>query len=827
MTFPQPRTRFVGREQNLCRLAAVYRAGAALVTLWGPPGMGKTRLAIELCRRAELVRDGCAPRVFFCDLALARNVGDVCAAVANGLGIEPTSSAETELRIGRALAGLGRAVVVLDNFEQVAEQAAQTVGAWAELASEVFFVVTSRERLRIAGEITEEVLPLGPEAVELFLDRARAATGAAVDAIDPDTVAKLVARLEGIPLAIELAAARMDVLGAEGLLCRLERPLELLGRGARDAGANHATLRHAIDSSYQLLGTTEQRVFAQTGVFRGGFSLEAAEAVIVVEPDAPVLDVLQSLRDRSLLRCVSESGAVRFALFDSVRAYALDVLSTSLDAASVRARHARYFLGAAHQLVAADHGNLADAIRHALDADLGAERPSQIAEIVAALERIEPSLVSDAMVELLECVIATAERSGLGPQLIARAHHVRSRAIQFRGRLLEARTELERALDLAGNDTALAGNLWTDLGVLHHQLREMDRARTCYETALRIHEGRSDQVACGRCLGNLGAIHHDVRQYDAALELYQRALSAFRSTGERRLEGIFLTNMAVLLEERGAHARARSTYLRALERLERAGDPRLEAITRTNLGLLCHELGQLEEARISHERALASLRALVDPRSEALCLGRLAMVLAALGRIAEAASASDRAQRLAATLDDPVAVGVLRLFRAFVDLMDGASEDAVRQRLDDAREPGFADGSSLVDVSDDARTASRLIAAALAKPSTSSGVLVVGPEARWFTPPDGDQQNLGSRQVLRRLLLRFVEQHREAPHEGLTLDALREAGWPGERLIEESAANRVHVALTELRRRGLKRWIVRHESRYLLDPELRIDLSDG
>lgn len=153
----------------------------------------------------------------------------------------------------------------------------------------------------------------------------------------------------------------------------------------------------------------------------------------------------------------------------------------------------------------------------------------------------------------------------------------------------------------------------------------------------------------------------------------------------------------------------------------------------------------------------------------------------------EARSYLRRAEHLLARIEDPIALGVLRLFEAFLDAaVDPALDSSFGQR-----------------------------------------VLVVGPHARWFTAPDGGTCDLTRRDVLRRLFLRLVEQHRAAPTEGLTLEALREAGWPSERMIESAATNRIHVALTELRRRGLRRCLIRDHDRYLLDPALRVVLSDG
>ncbi len=807
MSLPQPRTRFVGRSGDLDRLAALCSQGTSIATLWGPPGAGKTRLAIELCRTGRLTRASLPARTWFCDLTAARDVGEVCAAVWRALGA--VGGRPDPRCVATALAGREPGVLVLDNFEQVAAHAACTVGGWAQAAPDLLFLVTSRERLRLAGEVAHEVVPLGAEAIDLFIDLAWGGVAPPGEAADPAAIAELVARLEGLPLAIELAAARVDVLGIDGLLAQLGRPLDLLDHAARDAPPHHATLRRAIESSCRLLAPRERRAYAECAVFRGGFSLEAAAAVLSPSDGAPVLDLLEGLRDRALLRRASDGGAVRFSMFDAIRAHALGELAEQGDEEVLRARHSRHFLAAAPGLSGADQANLADAIAHALEADAAAA-----SDLAKALDRIDPSLLSDGIVDLL------GARS-LGP----RGQRVRGRALQLRGRTAEARAELERAA-LAADD-AMRGHLLADLGVLHHQLRELDAAASAYQEALAIHQARGDRAAEARCTGNLGAVHHDARRYPEAIDHYQRALSAFRATGQHRMEGMFLTNLAVLLQEQGAFARARATYRAALERLAETGDRRLEAITRSNLGLLAQEMGDLEEARRCHQSALATLRDVVDVRSEALALGRLALALAALGRIAEAQAGQRRAERLLEGAGDRLALGVLGLFRAYIDLRGGAGEEFVRDRVSEARAPGFAAGSSIVDLCDDARAAMRLIDAALAGGEDASGVLVIGPDASWFTLPGGRTHDLASRRVLRRLLLRLVESHREARGQGLSLDALREAGWPGETVQHESAVNRVHVALTELRRRGLKPWLLHRRGRYLLDPSLRVDLSAG
>jgi predicted ATPase/tetratricopeptide (TPR) repeat protein len=784
-TVPRPRTRFFGRAGDLDELERACAAGASLVTLWGPPGIGKTRLALELCRRL--------PRAWFCDLSAARGADESHACVLRALGVERSGNVDTRC-VGVALAAQGPGVLVLDNFEHLASCATAAISEWMDAAPRITFVMTSRARLRLEGELAHEVAPLA-EGRELFLDR----VGASAAPMDSDEVAALVTRLENIPLAIELAAARIDVLGIGGLMARIAQPLEVLGPCG--------TLERTIDSSVRMLTSEQRRVFAQCAVFRGSFSVQDAEAV-VSEPTASVLDALQDLRERSLLRCHSEGESVRFTFFASIRAVAAKALRASGDEIAVRRRHARHCVG----LRSCDLANLADALECAVE-DASAH-PSLVRDAIAALARAEPSELSDDVVERLGLALTFLNDDEC--VLRARAHRARARALLLHGRVADARTALEQALDGARDDVALVAELWGDVGLLEHQHGDIDRARECYERALAA---SVDKIARARLVGNLGAVDHDTRRLDAALRRYEEVIAVFRATGERRLEATFLANMAVLLQEMGASPRARATYYMALERLELSGDRRMEAITRTNLGLLCHELGELEEARACHERALALLQQVTDARSQGLCLGRLAMVLAALGHHDDAASRCDRAESILRRIEDWGALEVLELFRAYVDWARSRDVVLARERLSHA--------SALSDRSDDARTATRLIEASLARDREAVEVLVVGPQASWFEAPGARRRDLCNRHVLRRLLWRLVENHRAAPGQGLTLDELRNAGWPDAPPTPATALNRVHVALTELRRRGLRACLQRSGARYLIDPAVRIELRDG
>jgi predicted ATPase len=366
---PAPTTPLVGREREAAAVEdLVVRAGARLVTLTGPGGVGKTRLAVEAAQR---LGPGFADGVRFVELASVSSADLVAAAVATGLGLITTgdkliTDLQSYLRARRLL-------LVLDNFEQVVGAApllAELLGA----APGVVVLVTSRVVLRLSGEHEFPVPPLpvppagsspDPEELEryasvaLFTERAHAADpGFELTGGNAEAVAEICRRLDGLPLAIELAAARVRLLPPQALLPRLGQQLSLLTSGARDLPERQRTLRSTLDWSYGLLSASEQVLFARLGVFAGPFSLPAAEAVGADSPDPGqakepglVLETLGSLVDSSLVQADARGGEPRFALLETIREYALERLG---DGNSVQAhdRHAAYFLALAEPTAA-------------------------------------------------------------------------------------------------------------------------------------------------------------------------------------------------------------------------------------------------------------------------------------------------------------------------------------------------------------------------------------------------------------------------------------------------------------------------------------------
>ncbi|HHH27910.1 MAG TPA: cyclase, partial [Polyangiaceae bacterium] len=339
-------TSFVGRSDDLAALDHAIRGGARLVTVVGPGGSGKTRLVVEyLGRHREELSMRRPGGMWMAELTEARSVDGICAVVAPTLGIplakSKTSREQVEL-IERALVARDPTLLVLDNFEQVLEHAEATVGRWHRGAAGALLIVTSRSPLGLDGETVIPIdslslpdvggSPDSSDAVRLFVDRARAARhGYEPTRSDLVSIAAIVRRLDGMPLAIELAASRMRVLGAAQIEQHLSRRFELLCSSG-EADPRQATLRGAIDWSWQLLGPAERSALSQCSVFRGGFDLDAAQNVLDLSDHhgAPwILDVLQSLVERSLVRTYEPAGMpgmLRYRLYESVRDYAAERL---------------------------------------------------------------------------------------------------------------------------------------------------------------------------------------------------------------------------------------------------------------------------------------------------------------------------------------------------------------------------------------------------------------------------------------------------------------------------------------------------------------------
>jgi predicted ATPase/transcriptional regulator with XRE-family HTH domain len=347
-------TSFIGREREVSRVVALLRQqDVRLLTLTGPGGTGKTRVGLHV---AVALLDTFADGVWFVNLAAIRDPNVVPAAIAGVLGVRevPGQQVDEQLRISLATKQL---LLILDNFEQVVDAAALVADLLA-VAPHLKVLATSRSVLGIYGEQLVAVPPLGlpkgehdvasSEAVMLFLARARATNpDFALTPTNSPAIAELCWRLDGLPLAIELAAARCRLMSPQALLQRLESRLQLLTGGPRTLPARQQTLRATIDWSYDLLTPTEQVLFRRLAVFEGGWVAEAVEQICTSENLRPVeaIDSLTSLHDKSLLRVESSpDGEPRFSMLETIREYARERLTTSGEEAALRERHAHYYL---------------------------------------------------------------------------------------------------------------------------------------------------------------------------------------------------------------------------------------------------------------------------------------------------------------------------------------------------------------------------------------------------------------------------------------------------------------------------------------------------
>jgi predicted ATPase/DNA-binding SARP family transcriptional activator len=602
---PLPLDELVGRTREVAELRRLL-ATRRLVTLTGPAGVGKTRLALAVAAGGG-ERSGSA---LFVDLAPLRDPNLVLPSIARMLGVREEGSQS----IGDAVAahiGDSPLLLVLDNFEQVAGAAAAAADVLAS-CPKLAMLVTSRRRLRVRGEQEYPVQPLAVPgkseeaaaiekladvpAVALFVLRAQAAwPDFELTVGNAEAVAAICRRLDGLPLAIELAAARAPVLAPAALLARLDRLLAMLTGGPQDAPVRQQTLRAAIGWSHDLLAPAEQTLFARLAVFAGGFTVQAAEAIGRVRGEATlhpnsVLDLVSSLAEQSLLRrAAGTDDDPRFTMLETIREYALERLAASGDAAAVQARHAAFFLDLAEQAAPELTG----------------------ADSAVWMNRL------DAEHDNLRATLATLSQNGnpLGELRLAGALW---RFWWLRGHLGEGRAHLERALEegsFAPGD--VRANAWDGAGTLAAAQGDLDRAAAWHSEALRLWRDAGDHAGMVRALTNLGLAADEQGDPRRATALLQEALVLARETADRRGIAVVLANLgqvALTLED---HERAAPCFAESAAIFRELGDRRDEAAILANLGVLALLLGDFGRAATCHEEALALLRGLGDRQGEA------------------------------------------------------------------------------------------------------------------------------------------------------------------------------------------------------------------
>lgn len=653
---PAERDGFHGRARELQALATGLDEGRRLLTVMGTAGVGKTRLAVRYAWSWLGRWEG---GVWFCDLSAARpeeGVEGVVAAVARALDV-PLGRAPVD-DLARAIAGRGSCLVILDNFEQVAAHAAATLGRWLDAAPAARFLVTSRERLQLPGEWTLPLEPLATaEGVAVFRDRARQVQPG-FDA-DPQTLDQLVTLLDGLPLAVELAAARVRTMPPAQQLAHIGQRFRLLAatQGRPD---RQATLRAALDWSWELLQPAERDTLAQLSAFEGSFAPEAADAVVLppAGDDAPWLpDLLQSLVDKSLLRALPGG---RFDLLRSVQAYAGLRLGDA--APAVWQRHWRHYAGLA-ALPAADVDDGIAACRRATESGDGdaavrclllawtcLRMTGPFATGVALARRLwETPALADAgrlragyvlgsalaaqglhteAATVLQPAVALAD-AGQDPVFGARLRAALADACCSTRRFDEAGTHLQAALALAGPGTEPT----TRCQVLNTQAAWMidtgrlSEAMQALGEALAVAESAADLRWQGRLLGNVGVLHYAEQRVTEARDAFQRSLAFSEACGDRRHTGDVQCNLGLALHDLGEHAGALRALSQALAIAREIGQRRMEAVSHCNLGIVHATLGDDLRARFDMAAALDIAESLGDKALAAEVRGLLAPVL--------------------------------------------------------------------------------------------------------------------------------------------------------------------------------------------------------
>jgi len=664
---PAPTTRFVGRERELEHLARyLARSDCRLVTLLGLGGIGKTRLAIESAgQHVHAFPDG----VWMVPLAGATSAGLLAPGIAGALGLALEGADTPERELARHL-GDKAALLVLDGFEHL-DEGVVVLETLLEAAPALKLLVTSRSALGLPSEWLVDVdgLAAPPEhteealerfdAVRLFINRAeRLSAGFVATEATLEAIARLCRRIEGMPLAIELAAAWTRSLAVPDLVARLERGFDPTAADGDEVPDRHHSVHTVLDYTWNNLGDAERSALAKLSVFVGSFTLEAAERVA----DAP-LGRLLGLINHALVR---RRAAGRFDLHELVRRY-LEAHLDAGDEARALGDLCDFYAGtmearertlkeldekAALGELDADVGNLRRAWRHACDAGDHSQL-ARMAECYHFLldtrgwyrEGAEAFGSASGRLVASDATDASAQQRATLGGLSARAGY-----FQFRlGRLGDARRTLEGSVELLSETPASAAS-----GFAHHYLGVLDflegdnrGAQRRYRRALACFEPDDDAWSMSRTQNNLGVVADTLGDYDEALEWYGLALASSKRIGHVRGVASALVNLGVTFETLGRRDEAEAHYRESLEAYREIGDVRGEAASLANLGHLAEARGAFVDAKEFYEQSVALKRRLGDPIITAVSLTNLGDVLVALGQEGRALEAFAEALSLA------------------------------------------------------------------------------------------------------------------------------------------------------------------------------------
>jgi len=594
---PEQLTSFIGREKELAEIKHLM-SRTRLLTLTGSGGNGKTRLALQAA--AEAV-DQFTNGVWFVDMATVLDPSLIATMVATTLRLREQPG-QTMLETLVAFLGDKRMLLILDNCEQIVGACAVFTEKLLKSCHGLHILATSREGLDIAGEMTWrvrslpipsandlksfEVIAQNP-AVRLFVDRAASVVRTfQVTEKNAPAIAKVCQRLDGIPLAIELAAARVKTISPEEIALRLNDRFRLLTGGSRTALPRHQTLRAAIDWSYHLLGGQEGVLFRRLSLFCGSFSLEAAES-ICEGSDLDSIDIFDSMSrlvDKSLLILEQSEGATRYRMLETIREYAFDRLRESDEVAGVQKRFLDFFLNLGHR------------------AEQELSGPGQ----AEWLERL------DAEHENLRAALTWNVEDGGLTKVQLNLAVVLWRFWLVRGYWEEGLSCLQRvsSVESVGPFAAERSRAFNSCGHFACSLGKYAEASRHYEQSLAIRRELGDERGVAATLNNLGIVYLYQREYESAGPLFQEALQLFRKLGHEGAAATCLSNLAAVHNSKGAYDVAEQNAREALEVFRGAGDQLGIRAALTELGKIAMSKQEIESARSYFQESLALSRAL-------------------------------------------------------------------------------------------------------------------------------------------------------------------------------------------------------------------------
>jgi predicted ATPase len=681
---PVQRTTFIGRERESDDLRQLLsRPGIHLVTLTGPGGIGKTRLALQV---AGEMADQFPSGVCFVALSAIAERGLIASAIAQAVGVRETGNTSLQENLMEYVGALSQPMLlVLDNFEHLVS-AAPIVAQMLTAGPKLKVVVTSQAPLHIYGEHEFPVPPLAlPDpksnpplevlsrlpAIELFVERAQAVKHQfALTKENAPAVAAICSRLDGLPLAIELAAARIKLLSPSAMLIRLENRLSLLTGGARDLPTRQQTLRNTVEWSYGLLNVAEQTLLRRFSVFTGGCTLEALEAVCDTKGDLglDVLDAMASLVDKSLAQQVEQvDKETRFVMLSAVREYALERLAESNDESATRRAHAAYYLVLAEEGaedIAAqpewldryevEHENFRLAIDYLIktgDAEWGLRLGAALFRFWETREHFAEG--RDAIGRLL-----ALERSASAsrPKLRARLLFAGAVMAAGQGDNGSARPMFEQSLETCvelkdNRGVAVALNA---LAVNARDRGELTDASLLFERCLAIWKDLGDPADIARALSNLASVMKMQGEFERAISLYDECLMVFRQVGDSAGVAWTLNCLGDVAREKADLVAARSYCEQSLSEFRRLQDSWGIASTLSDLASLSCDQGNNAEARRLYGESIKLFQGLGHKRGIARALECLAVNAAAQSNAEQSLHLAGAAGALRQRLGTPV-----------------------------------------------------------------------------------------------------------------------------------------------------------------------------